>query len=196
MSMQRLLELLEQIKHPFYIDEKKKESQEKKDSESLKVLENKISSLERRMNARVVTERASVSVSSVRETKEKPEKKRYKKSSKIISRMLARPVTAEVLIDIKDKMGVLKELTVVALNKINVNVVVDGISYLDNVYRWDDFAGITLYTDVFVARVDGSNYVLVIKDISFTKSLRVQIFFDSSTTVSHVFGVFDICEEI
>ena len=117
---------------------------------------------------------------------------KFFRSSRIINRNISREIRSEVIADIKG-VGELREITVVADTAINVILKVDDNNLLEGISQWDELNAITLYNDLVTARIDDNNYIFNLKKIRFTKSLFLQVYFDTNATISSVFGIYDLC---
>lgn len=124
-----------------------------------------------------------------------PIKKQYRKSTDIISRKNISTTKGEMLFK-HSGIGVLREITVVADQKINTLIELDGKHPFGARSEWDDLSNITAYSETIVARQDGSNYVLNIKNLYFKHDLSIYAWFRTDATISSVFGVYDSCELI
>ena len=121
-------------------------------------------------------------------------KKRYKKSTRIISRRNISTTTGEKIFK-EDGIGVLREITVVADQKINLQIELDGRQPFGTRSDWDDLAAITLYSETVVAKLVGSDYVLNLKLLHFKHDLSIFAWFNTLATISNILGVYDVCEE-
>ncbi len=119
--------------------------------------------------------------------------KRYKKTTRIF---LYRNVSTSIgeKIFAENGMGVLREITVVANQKINIEIELDEIKLFGARSVWDDLASISLYSDTVMARLVGSDYVLNLKELNFKHSLSIFVWFSTDATISGIFGVYDLCE--
>jgi len=115
----------------------------------------------------------------------------FLKSSRIINRNLSKQVRSEILADI-DGSGELREITVVADSPINIILKVDGENLIEGISQWTELTAITSYTDIITAKTDGTNYIFVVNKIRFSESLFLQVYFDSNSTISSIFGVYDL----
>lgn len=121
-------------------------------------------------------------------------KKRYKRSTQIINRRNIKTTTGETIFK-QEGTGVLREITVVADQEINILIKLDGSQPFGARSEWDDLTAITLYSETVVAKLVGSDYVLNLKSLYFKHSLSIFIWFSTEATISNVFGVYDLCEE-
>lgn len=122
------------------------------------------------------------------------DKKRYKKSTRIIHRRNIGTTAGEKLFK-QSRMGVLREITIVADQKINLQIELDGMKPFGARSDWDDLVSISLYSDTVVADLVGSDYVLNLKKLHFRTGLEIFVWFSSDATISNIFGVYDLCEE-
>jgi len=95
----------------------------------------------------------------------------------------------------KSGTGVLREISVIADQKINPLIELDGKQPFGARSEWDDLSSITLYSTTIVARQVGSNYVLSLNKLYFRQDLSIFVWFNTDATISGIFGVYDLCEE-
>lgn len=93
-------------------------------------------------------------------------------------------------------IGVLKEITVIADQKINLNIELDEMQPFGARSDWDDLSNVTLYSETIVARLVDSNYVLNLKSLHFMHGLSIYVWFNTDATISAIFGVYDRCEAL
>ncbi len=96
----------------------------------------------------------------------------------------------------KSGIGVLREIAIIADQKINSLIELDGKQPFGARSEWDDLSDITLYSETIVARVVGGNYVLSLKNLYFQHDLSIFVWFSTNATISGIFGVYDICEAL
>lgn len=123
----------------------------------------------------------------------KPGKSHYKMSTRIISRRNISTTTGESIFK-EEGIGVLREITVVADQKINLQLELDGRQPFGSRSEWDDLAAITLYSETVVAKLVGSDYVLNLKLLHFRQGLSIFAWFSTQATISNILGVYDLCE--
>jgi len=123
-----------------------------------------------------------------------PGKKHYKRSTRIINRRNISTTTGEKVFE-QEGIGVLREVTVVADQKINIQMELDGRQPFGARSEWDDLAAITLYSETVVAKLVGSDYVLNLKLLHFKQGLSIFAWFNTQATISNILGVYDLCEE-
>lgn len=124
-----------------------------------------------------------------------PVKKRYKRSTNIINRKNISVTQGEMVFE-KSGIGVLREIAIIADQKINSLIELDGKQPFGARSEWDDLSDITLYSETIVARVVGGNYVLSLKNLYFQHDLSIFVWFSTNATISGIFGVYDICEAL
>lgn len=61
---------------------------------------------------------------------------------------------------------------------------------------FDDLSDVTLYSEIIVAKQVGSDYIINFKSLYFMKQMRIQAWFGTDATISRIFGVYDLCEEL
>lgn len=123
------------------------------------------------------------------------DKKRYKRSTQIINRKNISTTKGENVFRISG-VGVLREITVVADQKINLQIELDGKQPFGARSEWDDLTDITLYSETIMARVVGGSYVVNIKSLHFKNDLSIFVWFATDATISGIFGVYDLCEAL
>uniref|UniRef100_A0A6M3IFX4 Uncharacterized protein n=1 Tax=viral metagenome TaxID=1070528 RepID=A0A6M3IFX4_9ZZZZ len=123
-----------------------------------------------------------------------PDKKKYTRSTRIINRRNISTTTGEKVFE-QEGIGVLREVTVVADQKINLQLELDGRQPFGSRSEWDDLAAITLYSETVVAKLVGSDYVLNLKLLHFKQGLSIFAWFNTQATISNILGVYDLCEE-
>ncbi len=121
-------------------------------------------------------------------------KKKYKRSTQIINRRNISTTKGERIIKEKG-IGVLREITVVADHKINLDVELDGRQPFGARSEWDDLADITLYSETVVAKLVGADYVINLKSLYFKQGVSIFAWFSTDATISNILGVYDLCEE-
>lgn len=121
-------------------------------------------------------------------------KKRYKRSTRIINRRNISTTSGERIFK-EEGIGVLREITVVADQKINVQIELDGRQPFGARSEWDDLAAITTYSETVVAKLVGNDYVLNLKSLHFKQGLSIFAWFSTQATISNILGVYDLCEE-
>lgn len=122
-----------------------------------------------------------------------PGQKRYNRGTRIINRRNISTTTGERIFK-QDGIGVLREITVVADQKINLDIELDGRQPFGARSEWDDLAAITLYSETIVAKLVGSDYVLNLKNLYFKHDLSIFAWFSTQATISNILGVYDLCE--
>ncbi len=120
-------------------------------------------------------------------------KKRYKKSTNIINRKNISVTKGEMVFK-ESGIGVLREISVIADQKINPLIELDGKQPFGARSEWDDLSDITLYSTTVMARLVGSSYVLSLNNLYFKHDLSLFVWFNTDTTISAIFGVYDLCE--
>lgn len=123
------------------------------------------------------------------------QKSKYRKSTHIVNFQISNLTSSETVLDIKG-IGSLREIFISSPQKINPYLVIDGEDALRSINSWDQLAQITLYTTTIIAQKNGNDFVLSFNKINFTKSLFLKISFDTKSTISRAFGVYDLCEMI
>jgi len=124
-----------------------------------------------------------------------PRRKRYLRSSQAIHRKNFTVSAAEKVL-LLEAPGVVRELTIVANAGPNLVLEVDGRDFFGRHSTYADLAEVSLYSDHVVATTYGSSYTVQVKDIHFRESVRIEVHFSSSATVSALFCLYDECKEV
>ncbi len=98
------------------------------------------------------------------------------------------------VLNIVNKSGTLKELTIRLNVKPELYIEVDNIEVYNIHANFDDLSTTSDYSDTIsaITSIDGLYYILNIKDIKFTKSLFVSFYFSGNATINNIFCVYDI----
>lgn len=121
-----------------------------------------------------------------------PVKKRYKRATKDISRKNIATSSEDILKVLG--IGFVKEIVIVADNKINLILHIDGREFLVDRSTWDDLAAITTYSNTITARVVGSSFVLILSEFYFKKSFDMKVYFSVAANITSILGFYDVCE--
>jgi len=89
-------------------------------------------------------------------------------------------------------VGELREIVVIADQKINVIANVDGSDLLYGKNDFDNIASMALYSKYIDARYDDPNYIMGFMGLYFKESVDIEIWFDDPAVVSTVIGVYDL----
>ena len=124
-----------------------------------------------------------------------PETKEKGNNTKIINLKGLKASNSYKILDLKGQ-GKLKELTVSLNIKPDLYVRVNGSELYNNHASFDDLSTISEYSDVVsaITSVTGDNYIINIKEVKFTKSIVVSLFFNGNATINNIFCIYDLME--
>ena len=92
--------------------------------------------------------------------------------------------------------GELRELSITADKKINIIPKVDGNDLLYGRNTFDEIATTSAHSRTVEAKFYDPDYAIGLSDIHFLKSLDIQIWTDSSATVSSLMGMYDVYGDV
>lgn len=115
-----------------------------------------------------------------------------KLSSEIISRSVSRITSSEVILEHKGQ-GYIKDLTIVSKSKINLVIQIDGKPLIDFATTFDKLNSITTYTDTITARQVGTDFVVNIKELFFTKYIKIEANLTTPNIIPTIFYLYNCC---
>lgn len=124
-----------------------------------------------------------------------PQKKRYKKSSRLVHYKGNKQVNSEIIIN-ESGIGNLRELSVISNQKMNPYLEIDGINTLLSANSWNELAEISLYSSTIVAQTNENDFILSFNKLKFMKNIFLRIDFENKGTIKRAIGTYDLCEEI
>lgn len=99
------------------------------------------------------------------------------------------------ILDLKGH-GKLRELTVSLNVKPDLYVKVNGNELYNIHASFDDLSTISEYSEVVsaITSAAGDNYIINIKEIKFTDSIVISLYFDGNATINNIFCIYDLME--
>jgi hypothetical protein len=87
--------------------------------------------------------------------------------------------------------GELREIVVIADQKINVIVTVDGQDILYGKNDFDNVSTTSVHSKYIEARYDDPDYIVGFNGIHFQHSLDITLWFDNPAVISSIVGIYD-----
>jgi len=88
--------------------------------------------------------------------------------------------------------GELREIVIIADQKINVIVKADGQDILFGNNQFDNISVTSVNSKFIEARYDDPNYIIGFSGIHFQSSLEIIIWFDTPAIISSIVGLYDV----
>ena len=88
--------------------------------------------------------------------------------------------------------GELREIVIVANNKINMIPKIDGVDMLYGRNRYDEFSTASVHSKTIEARYDDPNYIVGLNNIHFLNTVDIRVLFDSLTVISNLICIYDV----
>jgi len=117
------------------------------------------------------------------------------KRTTVINRKDVGIINLEKILDLERVSGRIRELTIISPVKTNIYINSDGLDLFTSHNSYDDLSTMAEFSDTVVAMQSiAGDYILNIKDIYFTKSIKIDVGISGSSTIKNIFCIYDIEE--
>lgn len=121
---------------------------------------------------------------------------REMKRTKVINRKDVEVIHLEKILSLEGFSGMIRELAIVSPVKPSIDINSDGLDLFTPHNSYDDLSAMAEFSDFVVAMQSiAGDYILNIKDIYFTKSIKINLGISGSGTIKNIFCIYDIEEK-